>query len=210
MPWVTGCMARDPACLLIACATRSLLSSRIIRLPEANFSGAFSRDLGQFRMPMHRSTWSILLFACCWMMAMPASAAEKMGLVVKHPWAPPAAVMTSVPVYMSITSDSGTADRLISATTPIAARAELHASTTENEIVGMRQLDAIEVPAHGPALLKPGRSHLMLITLKSRLTLHDSFPLRLVFAQAGPIDVMVTIKKVPPWEHDHASSVHRY
>ena len=92
--------------------------------------------------------------------------------------------------------------------TPIAERVEFHSAAMADGNDAMKQVAAIEVPPQGSALLKPGRTHLMLVGLKNPLKLNDTFPLHLVFAGAGPADVMVTIKRVPPWEHDDAKHRH--
>lgn len=156
-------------------------------------------------MTIGKNGFRLLLLGCC-LTATPAGGEEKVGLVVQHAWTPPSAtVLTDAPIYMTITNRSEAADRLISATTSIAERVAFHASARENGIAHMRELDMVEVPAQAPALLKPGRTHLMLIGVKKRLKLYERYSLRLVFAQFGAVDVSVTIKRIPVWEHDDAN-----
>jgi hypothetical protein len=75
----------------------------------------------------------------------------------------------------------------------------------------MRPVDAVEVPAGGEAVLEPGGLHVMLIGLKAPLEEGDSFALRLVFEDAGEVEVVTTIEDIAhggagtghDHEHDH-------
>ena len=64
--------------------------------------------------------------------------------------------------YMSVTNHTKTDDKLISATSPISARVELHTHLNENGVMKMRQVDGIEIKAGETIELKPGGLHLMM------------------------------------------------
>jgi copper(I)-binding protein len=108
-----------------------------------------------------------------------------------------------------LTIESPVADRIVSAASPVAARAEMHAHTTEGGVMKMRQVDGITVTPGTPTVLKPGGLHIMLIDLKAPLVEGQSFLLALTLEKAGEVDVMVKVEKagasgtaMPP--HDHA------
>jgi hypothetical protein len=65
----------------------------------------------------------------------------------------------------------------------------------EGDVMRMRQIDGIDLPAGKTVELKPGGMHLMLIGLTKPLREHDSFPLTLVFEHARGVEVEVEVGK---------------
>ncbi len=115
-------------------------------------------------------------------------------LRIGHPWARPTANGQSVGGgYLKLTSQGG-ADRLVSATTPLAASVELHRMSMDGDVMRMRRVDAIEVPAGQTVELKPGGLHLMLMGLKQPLQLGEKIPLTLQFEKAGAVNVELKIE----------------
>ncbi|MBV8506016.1 MAG: copper chaperone PCu(A)C [Alphaproteobacteria bacterium] len=96
--------------------------------------------------------------------------------------------------YVSITSP--TADRLVSASTPVAKTAELHTMSMQGMVMKMRPISGVDIPAGQPISLKPGGDHIMLMGLNQPLREGQSFPLTLNFEKAGPRTVTVTVEKV--------------
>jgi copper(I)-binding protein len=115
-------------------------------------------------------------------------------IVIDHPWARASSGQTGV-TYLTIVNKGATDDRLISASTPVAQKAEPHTTINDNGIMKMRPVDGIEIKAGGEAVLKPGGLHLMLTGLNGPLKVGQSFPLTLTFAKAGRIDATVTVVK---------------
>jgi copper(I)-binding protein len=95
--------------------------------------------------------------------------------------------------YLTITNTGGAADRLIGAEADVSTRVELHTHRKEGEVMRMRKVEAIDVPAGGTATLQPGGNHVMFMGLKEPLKEGESFPLTLMFETAGSIEVMVTV-----------------
>jgi periplasmic copper chaperone A len=95
-----------------------------------------------------------------------------------------------------LTIESAAADRLTGASTPIAGKAELHEMTMQGNIMRMRQIAGIDVPAGQPVTLKPGGVHIMLLGLRHPLKSGDAFPLTLDFAKAGARQVTVYVAGV--------------
>jgi copper(I)-binding protein len=96
--------------------------------------------------------------------------------------------------YVTITSP--TADRLVSASTPVAKKAELHTMSMQGMVMKMRPISGVDIPAGQPVSLKPGGEHIMLMGLNQPLREGQSFPLTLDFEKAGPRTVTVTVEKV--------------
>lgn len=95
--------------------------------------------------------------------------------------------------FLTIKISEG-ADRLISASSPVSEKVELHTHLMEDGIARMRPVAAIDVTADAPAVLKPGGLHIMLIGLKAPLKQGESFPLTLNFEKAGPVAVTVPVQ----------------
>lgn len=107
------------------------------------------------------------------------------------------------------TIESPTPDRLTGVSSPVAAKAELHRMTMDGNIMKMRQIAGLDLPAGKPVTLKPGEVHIMLLGLKRQLKPGDKFPLTLDFAKAGERQVQVTVEGVGamgPSGHNNAGT----
>jgi len=98
--------------------------------------------------------------------------------------------------------NKGPADRLIAASTPVSSTVELHSMTMEGDVMRMRELDAIDVPAGKTVELKPGGLHLMLMGLKAPLKAGDNFALKLRFEKAGEVTVQAKVRAANGSAHD--------
>src|SRR3546814_16908753 len=78
----------------------------------------------------------------------------------------------------------------------VAERVELHTHTMDGNVMQMRRVEALEIPAQGKAALQPGGIHIMLIGLKQPLREGERFPLTLTFAKAGAVTVEVAVEAV--------------
>ena len=94
-----------------------------------------------------------------------------------------------------LTIQSPTADRLVSASSPVAKKAELHTMSMQGMVMKMRPITGLDIPAGQPVTLKPGGEHIMLMGLDQPLHEGQSFPLTLDFEKAGPRIVTVTVEK---------------
>jgi periplasmic copper chaperone A len=97
-----------------------------------------------------------------------------------------------------LSMSSPTADRLISGSTPLAERFELHTMAMKGDVMEMRQVDAIELPAGKTVELKPGGLHVMFIGLKQPLALGSKVPVTLKFEKAGEVTVEFNVMARPP------------
>jgi copper(I)-binding protein len=96
-------------------------------------------------------------------------------------------------VYLTLT-DSGAADRLVSASTPVAAQATLHVSKMENGVMVMAATGPLPISAVKPLHFAPDGNHIMLTGLTHALDVGEHFPLTLTFAHAAPVTVTVTVQ----------------
>lgn len=90
--------------------------------------------------------------------------------------------------FMKI-ENKGAADQLISASSPAAGEVQLHEMAMEGNVMKMRQLKDIPVPAGGAVELKPGGLHLMFMGIKTPLAAGETVPVKLKFAKAGEVEV---------------------
>lgn len=94
--------------------------------------------------------------------------------------------------FMKI-ENKGAADQLISASSPAAGEVQLHEMAMDGNVMKMRQIKDIPVPAGGAVELKPGGLHLMLMNIKAPLTAGETVPVKLKFAKAGEVEVKVPV-----------------
>ena len=80
---------------------------------------------------------------------------------------------------MQITSP--TDSKLVEARSPAAGIVEIHEMKLENNVMKMRAVTALDLPAGKAVELKPGGYHVMLMDLKGQVKAGDSVPLTLVF-----------------------------
>lgn len=129
-------------------------------------------------------------------------------ILIDHPWAaagPP--VVTIGAGYMSLGNIGSTPDKLLSASSAIASEVELHMSKMEGDMMVMRKMEALELPAGGVAEFKPGGMHMMFIGLKEPFEEGKRFPVTLIFEKAGEITVEFVVEGrseiVEEAEHNH-------
>jgi len=96
-------------------------------------------------------------------------------------------------VYFKIANGGTQGDSLISVSTPVAAKAELHAHRIVGNNMQMRPIMGIALAAKQTYTLKPGGTHVMLIGLKKPLNDGNRFPMTLLFKSAGSIKVNVRV-----------------
>ena len=138
----------------------------------------------------------------------PISAAEahefkKGSLMIDHPFARANIPQRPAAAYLKIMNMGSEDDRLVTASSPVAGRVELHTHLMENGIAKMRPVEAIEVPAGGAAELKPGGDHIMLFDLAEPLKKGDKFPLTLTFEKAGAVEITVDVEALGTSGHKH-------
>ena len=112
---------------------------------------------------------------------------------VKDAW-----VRTAVPgqrgtgAFMNITAKEGA--KLVGVSSPVAGVAEVHEMKMDNDIMRMRAVPALDLPAGKTVALMPGGYHVMLMELKQALPAGSSVPLTLVFRDSKGAESKVALK----------------
>jgi copper(I)-binding protein len=89
--------------------------------------------------------------------------------------------------------NKGATDQLISASSSAAGEVQLHEMAMDGNVMKMRQLKDISVPASGSVELKPGGLHLMFMNLKAPFVAGQTVPVKLKFAKAGELEVNMPV-----------------
>jgi periplasmic copper chaperone A len=106
--------------------------------------------------------------------------------------------------FMKLTAKDGT--QLVSVSSPVAGVAEVHEMKMEGDVMKMRAVPALDLPAGKTVELKPGGYHVMLMDLKTALKKDSTVPLTLVFKDAKGVQSTLVLKvpvAVMPMAHAH-------
>jgi copper(I)-binding protein len=99
--------------------------------------------------------------------------------------------------YLSIKNSGAAPDRLVSATSDIAERTEIHEMSMDGGMMKMREMpDGVPVPAGGSVALAPKGYHLMFLGLKKPLKEGETFTATLTFEKAGPVSATFEVKGI--------------
>lgn len=141
---------------------------------------------------MEKSFRAILLFF--WAVTLGLSWAQAPVVKIDSPWA-----RATVPgqkgtgAFMTLTAAQGL--RLVGVSSPVAGVAEIHEMKMEGDVMRMRAIPDLELPAGKTVALRPGGYHLMLMDLKQPLARDTQIPvtLRFVDAQGRSSDTQVSV-----------------
>ena len=141
-----------------------------------------------------RSLWRLAMLSA----AAPAHGANVGDIAIGHPFATPSlAGTTTGAAYFATLENTGTsADKLVRASTPMAARVEIHTMAVDAQgVMRMREIDGIALAPKAKLQMRPGMGmHLMLVGLKEPLKEGATFPMTLVFERAGTVEVKVVVQ----------------
>ena len=107
--------------------------------------------------------------------------------------------------FMQITSAQG--GKLISVASPAAGVVEIHEMAMEGDVMKMRAVNGVDLPAGKADELKPGGYHVMLMDLKQQAKVGESIALTLVVegkdGKRETIAVNATVKALDTGAHKH-------
>lgn len=125
---------------------------------------------------------------------------EARSIAISEAWAPATPPNATVAAaYMRIEARDG--DVLLGASSPAAARVEMHRTSEEAGMMKMRPIDSLIISTQ-PVALSPNGAHFMLIDLKAPLAAGTMLDMTLRFERAGEVPVEVAV--VAP-DADHAN-----
>jgi len=115
--------------------------------------------------------------------------------VVKGAWVRLVPAAQKVTAAYMVIENAGAEDLVLrSAETGAAGVVEIHEMVHEGDVMKMRKIEELTVPAWGMVELKPGGLHLMLINLEKPLGEGDGLPLLLHFEGADKRKMAVRVR----------------
>ncbi len=145
----------------------------------------------------------VIALASASLLGMASAQAE---IRVDEPW-----VRATVPhqpstgAFMRLTSTTDTA--LVAADSPAAEQVEIHEMTMDGDIMRMREIPSVQLPAGETVDLKPGGYHIMLIDLLEQAQADNTVPLTLTFEHADGTREQIDIE-APVRALGNASGAH--
>ena len=145
------------------------------------------------RIPMNK-------LACLAAALVLAATAAHAQVTVDKPWVrTTVAQQTTSAAYLTITSAQG--GKLVDASSPVATSVEVHEMKMDGDLMKMRSVDALPLPAGKPVEMKPNGFHMMLMGLKAPLKAGDVVPIKLVVEDAKGKRQAVDVKAVARLAH---------
>ena len=118
------------------------------------------------------------------------------GITVQDAWIrgiPPSAKTTAA--FMKI-NNTGPDDAVLkSAICDVAETVQIHTMEQVGEIMKMKEVSELRIPANGQAILAPKGYHIMLIGLKRPINEEETIPLSLYFTDGAIVGVDAVVKK---------------
>ena len=105
--------------------------------------------------------------------------------------------------YFTIRNAGRESDRLLRVSSPAAKRSEIHSMTMDGNVMRMRAVPSLDIPA-GASVKLGGDYHVMLVDLAHPLAIGDKVPLTLTFEKAGAIDVTADVEAASVGAQAHA------
>jgi copper(I)-binding protein len=127
------------------------------------------------------------------LLAVAAAFGVQAQTTVKDPWVRgTVAGQKATGMFGQVVSASG--GKLVSASSPVAGVVEVHEMVMDGNVMKMRAVTGLELPAGKAVELKPGGYHVMLLDLKQELKAGESVPVTLVIEGAGGKRESVEVK----------------
>ena len=102
--------------------------------------------------------------------------------------------------FMKLTAKD--TSKLVSVSSPVAGVVEVHEMKMEGDVMKMRAIAGLDLPAGKAVELKPGGYHVMLMDLKQPLPMNTTIPLTLTFKDAKgtehKTEIKVPVQRTPP------------
>ncbi|MDR3053784.1 MAG: copper chaperone PCu(A)C [Zoogloeaceae bacterium] len=137
--------------------------------------------------PVFASLFTIL--ALC----LPAAAQTQSPVRVTDAW-----VRATVPAQQATGAfmklESAENLQLVGARSPVAGVAEIHSMQIKGEVMEMRPVSSVPLPAGIVTELKPGGLHIMLMQLKAPVTVGQKVPLTLILENAAHARQEMTVE----------------
>lgn len=93
--------------------------------------------------------------------------------------------------YLTISNEGTEADTLVSVSSPIAEKSEIHLMETTDGVMTMKPVEGVTIEPGETVDLKPGGYHLMFIGLKEGVTEGGNVAVTLTFEKAGSVETFL-------------------
>jgi periplasmic copper chaperone A len=110
--------------------------------------------------------------------------------------------------FMSLTAKDGA--QLVGVSSPVAGVAEVHEMKMDGDVMKMRAVPSLALPAGKKVELKPGGYHLMLMDLKAPLVKDSTVPVTLLFKDAKGAESKLELKLPVATAAPGAASEHKH
>jgi len=133
-----------------------------------------------------------------------ALADESQDINISNIWiseAPP--TVSILAAYANIQNNTTETKTLISISSPVFSRVEIHLSKITDDIATMEKQTSLTIPAENSVELSPGNYHLMLFNPETPLTAGDKATLIFTFSDGHSMSVQATVEKRNSNGHDH-------
>ena len=124
-----------------------------------------------------------------------STARAKEGLSLSNAWcrATPEG-MTATSCFVTIANGSAREERLTGGASGAAEKVEVHETYADGNVMRMRAVEALTIPARGTVQLAPGGYVLRLSGLKGPAVAGSVIPARLTFQQAGEQQILFPVR----------------
>jgi len=140
----------------------------------------------------------VAMFAAVAVVAAAAHGSTVGEIAIEHPYATPslAGTTTGAAYFVALENTGAQPDKLVRASTPVAASVEMHTMSVDAQgVMRMREVDGIALAPKQSVRMRPGMGgHLMLIGLKRPLKEGETFAMTLQFERAGKVEVKVVVQ----------------
>ena len=138
-----------------------------------------------------------MLLIYSFLMSVPfVASAQDDDIVVSGEWARPILIAGRPGgAYFHIKNNGAEADKLVSATSSISPRVEVHEHTMTDGVMKMSQVEGgLEILAGGDVELKPGSYHIMMFDTDNKYGPGDKIDLKLEFEKAGTVEKTLGVR----------------
>lgn len=125
--------------------------------------------------------------------------AQEGDLVISNEWARPILIAGRPGgAYLQIENTGDHDDKLLSVTSTISPRIEIHEHTMTDGVMKMSKVEYLEIKAKSSVELKPGGYHLMIFDTASKYEAGDQIDLTLNFESGNSIEKTLNVMKSKP------------
>jgi hypothetical protein len=140
---------------------------------------------------------------------LPTSVVHAQEVTIKEPWVRGTVRgQKATGAFMQLTATESAS--LVSVESPVAGSVQIHEMKLENDVMQMRAIPRLDLPAGKAVELKPGGYHMMLMDLKQPLKKGEAVPIRLRFEAKDKtfktIEIKAQVRELganQPPEHKH-------